>query len=169
MAVGYVTLLEIGDAIATKLAEHASLHSGALSYVAGPEELQESVPGEPYLQVYPDMAYPNVGGENAIKTYKATAPSIARHLEEQHWRIDLYARQRRHIGEDMYKLLPLIDAVMDQLALITNQPNPFDLVDDAGVQAIKTMDYRWERVTFTYGEPGLPYVGARFYLTLRFI
>jgi hypothetical protein len=73
---------------------------------------------------------------------------------------DLFARQRSHIGDDMTVLYSVMQAVRETLEGETVKPY-FGL---AGIQA-----FRWsaERVTFEYGDPSLPYVGARYTIMVR--
>lgn len=77
--------------------------------------------------------------------------------------MDLYVRQRAHIGEDFSFLLPFIDAINDELG---DQDSPFfGLLDDDGLPAIKAFHWTGSLVQFEYAE--VKYLGARFELTVR--
>jgi hypothetical protein len=152
-----VTYLQINDAIRDTLAGNA-----ALTYVFSADELKEAITDDATVQIYPESGVVDVASMTDRTTFGAHVRQ-----EEDIWHIDVYARQRRHIGEDMGRLLPLIDAVTDTLEEQDDR-SYFGLLDDVGEAAIKAFSWSWQRIVFVYGDAGTPYVGVRFVLTLRF-
>ncbi len=147
-----ITIAQICNAIESTLGAATGI-SRSQSY----DELTEGLPpGDlPLLQVYPETGEADVAGATDRSTFRAGVRQTELVIVA-----DLYARQRSHIGEDMAALVDGVDAVIDVLEA-QDTKNYFGL---AGVQAVR---WRFERVTFVYGDPQLPYVGARFYLTVR--
>jgi hypothetical protein len=145
-----VTLAQICDAVEATLGAATGL-TDSQSY----DELTEGVQDMPLLQVYPENGETDIAGNADRTSFRGGVRQAQVVLHA-----DLFARQRSHIGEDMATLLPLVDAVIVRLEAQTVKPY-FNL------DGIKAFHWRWERVTFIYGDQQLPYVGARFTLTLR--
>lgn len=68
--------------------------------------------------------------------------------------VDVYARQRSHIGEDMAAVHSIADAI--QAKLEEQDTAPF-----FGLTELKSFRYRGERVTFVYGDTQISYAGLR--------
>ena len=108
------------------------------------DQLTESIPETPLLQVYPQS-----GGLD-LEVY-------TKHRTEK-WVIyaDLYARQRSNMRDDMAKVVEMGQAVIEVIrteeAAMTNFGN----------SGIHGWDWSWERVLFEYGETATRYVGIRF-------
>lgn len=155
-----ITLAEIIDSIESTLDDATGL-GRSQTY----DELTEGIqPADlPLLQVYPET---NSGVSQDSATDRRTfggrggAENAPMRQQEYVIHADLYAKQRSRIGEDMSALVDAIDAMEDVL-LAENQQPYFSL------DGIQTFTWSWSRVTFIYGDPQLPYVGARFVITVR--
>jgi hypothetical protein len=145
-----VTLAQLCDAVEATLGA-----ATGLTYSQSYDELTEGMQDMPMLQVYPVSGETDVTGNADRTSFRAGVRQTQTVLHA-----DLFARQRSHIGEDMATLLPLISAVIVKLEAQTTKSY-------FGLAGVKGFRWRWERVTFAYGDQQLPYVGARFYLTLR--
>lgn len=144
-----VTMTSIGTAVAITF----ELTEG-IKRVMKPDQLKENIPDLPLLQIYPQSFQGAVAGsQNDRNTFKAGVRT-----QEQVWFVDVYARQRSYIGEDMQKVVELSDAVIQVLERQNEKP----YFGQVGIQG-----FRWqgERVTFSYGDPEQKYVGVRFTLT----
>ena len=117
------------------------------------DELSEGMQDWPTIQVYPEG---NTGTSRDSDTHKLTL-SVKHTVKEYTIHVDVYARQRSHIGEDMKKLVEVIDQIEN--ILDTQGCPPFD------VSSIISFRWSWSRTTFDYG--GVLYAGARFVLTVR--
>lgn len=142
-----ITLAQINTAIKDTL-ETAS----GILYGQNFDELTESIPDDAILQVYPQSGLADSTTNTDRKTFKGQVRT-----KEYLFRCDVYTKQRSDIGEDMGKLLPLIDAVE---AVLEQQ----DVKPYFGLDGIKAFKWMWERVEFEYAT--LSYVGARFELTI---
>lgn len=143
------TLDELIDTIEAALSTAASLKRSQ-TY----DELSEGIPGDcPLLQVYPEE---NTGTDAITATDRQTL-SGKHSIKEYLIHADLYAQQRRHIGEDMRSLVTAINELEDILDTRT-----YDLF---GLSYVMSFRWHWRRVTFVYG--AVEYVGARFFLTVR--
>ena len=116
----------------------------------------ESIPETPLFQVYPDSKNTDSQSNSDRASFKA---GIRR--SDMVVIIDLYARQRSMIGEDLLACFQLLDEI--EIALENEQTKPY-----FGLPGVQGFSWRWERQTFEYGDQKLPYVGARIYLTLKF-
>jgi hypothetical protein len=119
------------------------------------DTLAESVYA-PMLQVYPDSGSASAGGATDRKTFGANRLQV----EDLIINVDVYARQRSHIGEDMAASTRLADAVRG--VLHQQLTPPF-----FGHEHIRSFRWRWQRVTFEYGDPQLRYAGIQFVLTVQ--
>lgn len=145
-----ITLTQIGAALKTTFAGVIGL-----TYVHQPSELREGMQDSPLLQIYPDTITQDPSGDVDRTTFRAVVRQSL-----QVWHLDLYARQRSDLGEDMAILLPLVDAVVDVLEQQDTKPY-------FGLVGIKAFSWTAQRVNFIYGQPEIGYVGMRFILTLR--
>jgi hypothetical protein len=144
------TTAQICDAIESTLGAAAGV-SRSESY----DELSDGVTETPTLQVYWESTEEDISGSTDRTSFRA-----GMRQDEHLFHGDLYVRQRSHIGEDMQKLVEMKDAIDAVLVAQTDKPY-FGL---AGIQAFH---WRAERVTFVYGDPQIPYVGIRYYITIR--
>jgi len=132
-------------AVAAEMAEitSATVQSGA--------SLTEGINDTLTIQVYPES------GESAHNS-RTDRNTFGKGLELRRRivHIDVYARARAHIGEDMVAVTSAADDVEAKLNEQQSSP-PF------GVAGVKTWHYTWQRVIFSYG--GVEYVGIRFVLT----
>jgi len=147
-----ITIAQICDAIESTLGAATGI-TRSQSY----DELTESIPtgDTPLLQVYPETVRANATGETDRSSFRGGVRQT-----EIVILADLYAQQRRHMGEDMEALVDGIDAIID---VIEDQ----DTKSYFGLAGIQAFSWRGERVTFVYGDAQQPYVGMRFYFTLR--
>lgn len=147
---GDVSLTELCDAVASVVAQAVDDEWR----VQRPQDMTEGVNDRPLMQVYPER-----GGTTASGTDRRASRAGLRQ-QEVIVNVDLYAKQRAHIGEDMAVLLPLIDAVIATLE--AQDVKPYFGLKGEGVKAFSWL---WDRVTFEYGDTVTRYVGARFVLT----
>lgn len=145
-----ITIAQMCDAIENTLGAATGIVRGQ-SY----DELTEGIQDMPLLQVYPEMLHGNAVGETDRSTFRAGVRQTEIVILG-----DLYARQRSHMGEDMKAMVDSVDAIVTVIEAQDTKPY-FALV------GIKAFSWRGERVTFIYGDNQQPYVGMRFYFTLR--
>ncbi len=153
-----ITLTQICDAISTTLAP-------AVTRAQSIDELREAITDRETLQVYPES---NIGtdltGTADRQSFGGKGGVEAKPIRNKLYTIhaDYYAQQRKVIGEDMQRLVNGIDAL--EVILEDQDVKPyFGLIDPVtGTGALKSFQWSWTRVTFTYGDPQLQYVGARF-------
>jgi hypothetical protein len=121
------------------------------------DDLSDGMHDECVLQIYPDDGELDPTSQTDRTTF---GPKPMRQ-SQFNVTVDLYVRQRRSIGEDMGRLVPMIDAMIDVMQTACNFTDavPF------GVAGIKAVHWRWRRVLFTYAS--IDYIGARFTVTLR--
>lgn len=145
-----ITYEQIGDAIADTLSAATGLQRTQRH-----DELTDGMTDTPTLQVYWQRDVTDPQGTTSMTTFSTGVQQV-----EMTYHADLFARQRSHIGDDMTVLYSVMQAVREALEGETTKPY-FGL---AGIQA-----FRWsaERVTFEYGDPSLPYVGARYTIMVR--
>lgn len=117
-------------------------------------QMKEGMPDRHTLQVYPTEGQTNVTGN----TDRASFGAEVRHTETI-IHADYYARQRSHLGEDLTAMVDGIDALI--AVLETQKRAPL-----FGESDIKSFRWRWEYVTFVYGDPEVKYAGVRFFITL---
>lgn len=143
------TTAEICDAIESTLRSATGLLRSE-SY----DELSDGITETPTLQVYWESTEEDITG-NADRTSFGAGVRQDEHL----FHGDLYVRQRSHIGEDMADLVTMKDAIDARLVAQTDSL--------FGLSGIKAFHWRAERVTFIYGDPQIPFVGIRYYFTIR--
>lgn len=141
------SLHAILDAIESTLAANPLL-ARAMKF----DELTEGANDLPMIQVYPEAGEQDAENTNDRTTYggkvRITKFTIT---------VDLYARQRSQLGEDMAALVALIDEM--QTILDAQGLTLF------GLPHIKSFRWSWQRVSFVYGDPQVTYVGARYTIT----
>lgn len=144
MTGNHVSLLQIADAIAGTL---STIQEDWRVQTA--QNMTESIPETPLLQVYPERGSTDSGSSSDRASFRAgirrTDVTIF---------ADLYARQRSDISTDLRAAFELFDEI--ERHLIDQQVKPY-----FGLPEIKSFNWQWERVTFEYGDPNLPYVGIR--------
>lgn len=144
----YISLLDICQQIAGSV---QSILDDLV--VQTPGEITESIPTTPLIQVYPESGGTDSGSDSDRGGFRGV---VRRSTEIIH--VDLFARQRSLIGVDLQACFELYEAVEQRILL--QQTKPY-----FGEPAIKSFSWRWERVTFRYGDQTLPYIGVRIYLT----
>lgn len=145
-----ITIAQICDAIEETLGAATGI-TRSESY----DELTEGIHDLPMLQVYPENGNQDAFTSTDRTTFRGGVRQTSLMIHA-----DLYAQQRAHIGEDMKKLVDSIDAITDVFEAQDTKPY-------FGLDGIKAFRWRWERVTFVYGDPQSNYVGARFFIEVR--
>jgi hypothetical protein len=144
------TTAQICDAIETTLSSATGLKRSE-TY----NELSDGITETPTLQVYWESTEEDISGSTDRTSFGAGVRQ-----DEHLFHGDLYVRQRSHIGEDMRDLMAMKDAI--DAVLVAEKTKPY-----FGLAGIKAFRWRAERVTFVYGDPQIPFVGIRYYLTVR--
>ena len=109
------------------------------------DQLTESIPETPLLQVYPQSGQPD-----KLETYTKFR------VEKLVVYADLYARQRSNMRDDMAKVVEMGQAMLEIIRTEHEAHTNF------GVTGINGWDWSYERVLFDYGEPAIKYAGVRF-------
>ena len=153
-----VTVAAIIDGITTTLAAATGITSG-LSY----DELLEGVPGVncPMIQVYPDAFNPDPGSSTDRTTFQAGIQ-----LQEIIIFVDVYARVRSQIAQDMKAAVDTLDNLVTMLQ--TEEKPPFfgvTATDPTDKYPIKSFRWSWKRAVFVFGSQ--KYMGGRFTITVR--
>jgi len=143
-----ITNAQICDAIRNKLVAAVGV---AQSYNA----LTEGMNDPNLIQVYPEAARQDPGGQTDRTTFGAHVRQTDTTIN-----VDYYARQRREIGEDMAALVAGIDAITAVLEAQSHEPA-------FGLAGIQQFSWSWTRVLFSYGDPDIRYIGARFVIHIR--
>ena len=145
-----ITYAQINDAIESTLGAATGL-ARSQSY----DELTDGMTDTPTLQVYWQRDTTDPQGMTSMTTFQTGVQQV-----DMVFHADLFARQRSHIGEDMSALYTVMQAVRETLEGEKTKP----LFGLPGIQS-----FRWttERVTFEYGDPLLPYVGARYTIFIK--
>lgn len=139
-----VTIAKVSKAIKDTLSEHP-----LLDIVHNYDQVEEGIQDTPLVQVYPATG----GLYNTTTDRFSMVGNKKVHTRLWTFHVDVYARQRAHIGEDLDILVPLMDAVIDKF-------EDQNLAPYFGVGAIKAFNYGWEYLTFEYA--GSEFVGVRF-------
>lgn len=144
-----ITLLQICDAIRDTLGAAVGMKRKQSA-----DELTEGIHrgDTPLLQVYPEEGSCDPSGATDRTSFQG---GVRQKVILFH--VDVYARQRSHIGEDMGEMLTIADAVFDVLEIQNTKPY-FNL------EGIKAFSWRWKRMPFQYGETD--FMGFRLYLTI---
>lgn len=146
-----ITLAQIINAISDYIAVADGV-SYAMSQARS--EIEESIPDPAIVQVYFVSLETSYNSGTDRKSFGA---DIRQTLITVY--VDVYAQTRSHIGEDLSRLLDLVDAVQDRLELVTVKPY-FALV------GIGAFQWRADWATLKYGVPEVSYTGVRFTLSL---
>ena len=143
-----ITLTQICQAIETTLAP-------AVTYTQTASEIKDGLNDQPLLMVYPQNGTSSPPQNTDRTTFRA-------YVRQQEIAIyaDLYATPRSEVGEDFAILLPLIDAIIDEIEKQDTKPY-------FGLTGIKGFRWDWTRVTFQYNDLMQQYAGARFIFWLR--
>lgn len=153
-----VTIGAICNSIATTLSAAIGITSSK-SY----DEITEGIPGTelPRLQVYPDR----FGSDPSSATDRATMQAGVQ-LQEVIVYVDVFARKRSQIAEDMKATVDTLDALIDVLQA-QERPPFFGVVATPGgsKHPIKSFKWFWKRANLRYGKQN--YMGGRFTITLR--
>jgi len=132
--------------------------SGNVLRVQDYDELTEGLADMPTLQVYPQGGTTDVATANDRSAFRGRVRQT-----DTTFILDLYARRRVHIGEDMEIVVKLVDLVIAVLQNQTTQPM-FGLTV-GNIKPIKSFEWNWARVLLDYSIE--QYVGARFELVVR--
>lgn len=119
------------------------------------DEITEGIPAMdcPRIQVYPDSGTCDRRGDTDRTTFNSGVQQA-----EVIYLVDLYARVRSQLAEDMKATVDVIDAIIDVLQ--EQEKPPF-----FGVDGIKSFKWSWKRASLLYAEQR--YMGARFTLRIR--
>lgn len=147
-----VTIVQVNSAIATRLSAATGLSAGETQ---DHDELEESITEEPTLQVYWASGTASPNSTTSQKSFGGGTIEV-----RWVYHADLFGNQRRHIGEDMGRLLPLVDAIHNELEEEIQNAPYFGL---DGVKAIEGWTAR--QVIFEYADN--KYIGTRFLITVR--
>jgi hypothetical protein len=123
--------------------------------VQNTEEITESIPQTPLIQVYAEKGRTDSGGSTDRASFGA---KVRRRAITIH--IDIYGRQRSMIGQDLAVAMDTLDLAIDQMEQEKQAPffgNPF----------IREMSWSWERVVFEYGESTTQYSGFRIIIEVK--
>jgi len=146
-------LSDIIDSIEEALSVAASLNASQ-SY----DELTEAIMDPPTLQVYPDEGGASEYSDTDRITLGNRTTSKKHSVKVYTIFVDLLAKQRANIGEDMKTLVDCIDEIED---ILDTQDYP--VFDNDNIISFSWEP--WRRVLYTYSN--IDYVGARFTLTVR--
>jgi hypothetical protein len=139
----------------TALVEAVRAEMAGISGVVaqGGATLTEGIVDIPTIQITPES------GEGAYHS-RTDRNTFGKGLALRQWviNVDVYARQRSHIAEDMAAVTTQADAVIARLDAKATSPS-------FGVSGVHTWHYTWQRVVFTYGSTEARYAGIRFVLT----
>ena len=153
-----VTVAAIIDGITTTLAAATGITSG-LSY----DELLEGLPGVnlPAIQVYPDSFNPDPGSGTDRTTFQAGVQ-----LQELIVYVDVYARTRSQIAQDMKAVVDTLDSLITVLQAQETPPF-FGVLATVPTDKhpIKSFRWSWKRTVFVFGTQ--KYMGGRFTIILR--
>lgn len=142
---------QVGDAIVTTLEAAPSLVA-----VQAHDEISDGMTDPPTLQVYWQRDTTDPEGNTSMTTFRTGVQQV-----DTVYYADLFARQRSaNLAEDMKQLYTSMTEIREILEAQRTKPY-FGL---AGIQA-----FRWsaERATWTYDDPSLRFVGARFTIMIR--
>lgn len=143
-----ITISDVNKAVESTLGK-----AKGLARTAADETITEGVNDLPYLMVYSDGG--NVdsgGGGTAQTTFRGGVRQTAQDVF-----VDVYVKQRSHIGLDLAKTYQCADAVISVLE--EQEVKPY-----FGLAGLQAFNWSWERVTFVYGDPNISYAGVRFTL-----
>lgn len=145
-----VTLTQICDGVETTLSAAVGMKTTATF-----SELTEGVASLdcPLLEIYPQAGSCDPSGNTDRTSFQAGTQQTVVTVY-----LDLYARLRSQLGEDLGEMVTMVDAITDVLQ--AQERLPF-----FGVAGIKAFSWNWRKVTHV--RAGAKYVGARFTLSLK--
>lgn len=148
-----ISLAQICNAVEATLSAALPATGRGQSY----DQLTEGINDIPTLQVYPESGRQDATTGNAQKSFggEIRVSEIIIHA-------DYYASQRRHLSEDMKRMVDGIDLITNA---IETQKNTNDFFGLDGIKSIGP--WSWNRVTFVYGDNAQPYIGVRFIIPVR--
>lgn len=118
------------------------------------EAMTEGINDYPLLHVYPELIEGDISSEGTNRsTFRGGVQQVQLIIN-----VDVFARQRSHMAEDMVALVAISDNVVS--CLQDQETKPF-----FGVEGLQAFQWRGERVTFEYADTA--FVGMRFQLTFR--
>lgn len=141
-----VTLHELSDAIAALIATIP-----AVKELQRHDELKESINTKATVQVYPQSW--SQDSSNAV--HQTTFRGRIR-LQETLIHVDVYARQRSSLADDISATIILADAINAKLESTTP--------DDFGITGLQAFHWEGQRLIFEYGD--VQYAGVRYIITL---
>ncbi len=146
-----LTYADIIKAVATSMTT-----TTGVKRVQAYDEITESIPEWPLLQVYAESGEVDTGND---ETDRSSFGAGVRQTEMV-IRVDVYSRRRSNIGEDLKAQMDLIDAID---AKFVQQVKPF-----FGLENIQAFRWKWERATLLSGkgDGATEFAGCRFTLTL---
>lgn len=142
-----VTLKQLCDAIADAIETNVS----EVQEVQRPDELSEGINSERLVQVYPVSWNQDSTGNIHQQTFGGRTRN-----QETIIHVDVYARQRASLADDMALTILLADALNN---FFETQVKPY-----FAFEYIRAYAWRGERLQFEYGQA--LYVGVRYTLTL---
>ena len=128
-----------------------------LTYTQSYDELTEGMQDTPTLQVY----WEEIIEDPMTSTERTTFGAGVRQKDIILY-ADLYGTRRAHLAEDWATTLPLVDAIIDVLEAQDTKPYFNTAADE-----LKAFSWTASYVNFTYTDPSITYVGARFILRFR--
>jgi hypothetical protein len=146
-----VTITNITNGIVNALGS-----SSVFQQTQGGLTLTESIPETPLIQVYFEELTQSKNSQNDRISFKTTNNPIIRQTGFI-FHVDVYAKARANIGEDIAKVSEVADEVMD--ILDKEERKPF-----FNTEGIKAFSYTASRVVFQYNRT--KYAGIRFILDL---
>lgn len=146
---GNITMAQLCDAISATLGAAVGMKR-----VQSYDELTEGIHrgDTPLIQVYPEEGSCDPSGNTDRSSFQGGVRQKRLLLY-----VDVYARERSQIGEDMKGAIDILDALIDVFEVQDKKPY-FDLV------GLKAFSWRWKRMPFEYAKTR--YMGVRFYLTV---
>ncbi len=120
------------------------------------DEITEGMQDTPTLQVYPET----LGSDVTTNTDRSTFGGGLKQTDTI-FNADVLVNQRSNIGEDMAKVLPLTDQIVEILQSQNKKPY-FDINPKT---AIKAFSWTANRVIFSYA--AVDFIGVRFVITIR--
>jgi hypothetical protein len=144
---------EIADALAAAIRDAATFTSDAM--VKSYNQLTESV-DPPMAQVYPSPTWTQDPSGNTDRT--TFGGGVRQTLIGFH--IDVYARRRSHIAEDMEAVVN----ISDEIEAIFEEQNTKPYFNEEG---IKAFNWTATRVTFQYADPLDLYAGIRYVVNVQ--
>lgn len=145
-----ITIKQVTQAIRATL---SSAYSLVRTYSG--RDMPEGIQDTPSIAVYAVDGETDKRSDNAERTTYRGGVRVAGMTIN----VDVYVRQRSHMGDDMALTDDVADEIYRILEAQTEKPY-FEL------EGIKGFRWRWQRVIFSYGDPEIKFVGVQFVLSL---